>query len=55
MKTIEKVYQELSDPRHPVAIAMERQKTVQEVRITCGERGRTIEGLPPLEDESTTL
>jgi hypothetical protein len=34
----EKVYQELSDSAHPVAIAMERQKTVPEVRI--------IEGLP---------
>lgn len=36
MKTIEKVYQELSDPKHPVAIAMERQKTVKEVRIIEG-------------------
>jgi hypothetical protein len=40
IKTIEKVYQELSDPKHPLAIAMERQKTVKEVRI--------IEGLPEL-------
>lgn len=40
MKTIEKVYQELSDPKHPVSIAMERQKTVKEVRI--------IEELPAL-------
>jgi hypothetical protein len=36
LKTIEKVYQELSDPKHPVAIAMERQKTVEEVRIIEG-------------------
>ena len=36
MKVIEKVYQELSDPKHPVAIAMERQKTVKEVRIIEG-------------------
>lgn len=36
MKTIEKVYQELSDPKHSVAIAMVRQKTVKEVRIIEG-------------------
>nr|NQU91444.1 hypothetical protein [Bacteroidota bacterium] len=36
MKAIEKMYQELSDPKHPVAIAMERQKTVKEVRIIEG-------------------
>ena len=36
MKTIENVYQGLSDPKHPVAIAMERQKTVKEVRIIEG-------------------
>ena len=36
VKTIEKVYQELSNPNHPVAIAMERQKTVKEVRIIEG-------------------
>lgn len=36
MKAIEKVYKELSDPKHPVAIAMERQKTVKEVRIIEG-------------------
>ncbi len=33
MRTIEKAYQELSAPKHPVAIAMERQKTMKEVRI----------------------
>ena len=33
LKTIEEVYKELSDPNHPVSIAMERQKTVPEVRI----------------------
>jgi len=38
LKVIEKAYQELSNPAHLVAIAMERQKTVPEVRI--------IEGLP---------
>ena len=31
-----KVYNELSDPKHPVAIAMERQKLVKEVRIIEG-------------------
>ncbi len=36
MKTIEKVYQEFSDPKHPVSIAMEHQKTVKEVRIIEG-------------------
>ena len=36
MKAIVKMYQELSDPKHPVAIAMERQKTVKEVRIIEG-------------------
>jgi hypothetical protein len=30
---IEKVYHELSAPKHPVSIATERQKTVKEVRI----------------------
>ena len=38
VQTIEQVNQKLSDPAHPVAIAMERQKTVPEVQI--------IEGLP---------
>ena len=33
MNTIEKVFQELSDPKHPVTIAMERQKSVKEVRV----------------------
>ncbi len=36
VKTIEKVYKELSDPAHPVSIAMERQKSVEEVRIIEG-------------------
>ncbi|MDO8281880.1 MAG: N-6 DNA methylase [Thermodesulfovibrionia bacterium] len=36
MKVIEKVYKELSDPKHPVSIAMEKQKTVPEVRIIEG-------------------
>ncbi|HBM15389.1 MAG TPA: hypothetical protein DD381_03455 [Lentisphaeria bacterium] len=36
LKVIEKVYQELSDPNHPVSIAMERQKSVPEIRIIEG-------------------
>jgi len=40
LAVIEKVYKELSDPKHPVSIAMEKQKAVPEVRI--------IEGLPAL-------
>lgn len=42
LAVIEKVYKELSDPKHPVSIAMEWQKTVKEVRI--------IEGLPALSE-----
>jgi hypothetical protein len=30
------VYQELSDPAHPVSIAIEKMKTVPEVRIIEG-------------------
>ncbi len=36
LAVIEKVYTELSDPNHPVAIAMEKQKAVPEVRIIEG-------------------
>jgi len=36
LKTIEKVYKELSDPAHPVSIAMEKMKNVSEVRIIEG-------------------
>lgn len=36
LQTIDKVYQELSDPKHPVSIAMEKMKTVPEVRIIEG-------------------
>jgi len=42
LEVIEKVYKEISDPKHPVYIAMEKQKTVPEVRI--------IEGLPTLSE-----
>jgi transcription antitermination factor NusG len=36
LQTIEKVYKELSDPAHPVSVAMEKMKTVPEVRIIEG-------------------
>ncbi|MDP2854868.1 MAG: hypothetical protein Q8O28_11570 [Smithellaceae bacterium] len=36
LEVIEKVYKELSDPRHPISIAMARQKTIPEVRIIEG-------------------
>jgi hypothetical protein len=36
LQTIEKVHKELSAPNHPVSIAMEKQKTVPEVRIIEG-------------------
>jgi len=36
LEIIEQVYREFSNPAHPVAIAMERQKTVPEVRIIEG-------------------
>jgi hypothetical protein len=42
LEIIEKVYKEIFDPKHPVSIAMEKQKTVPEVRI--------IEGLPTLSE-----
>jgi adenine-specific DNA-methyltransferase len=34
--TIQKIYEELSEPAHPVSIAIQMQKTVQEVRIIEG-------------------
>jgi len=36
LETIEKVYQELSDEKHHVSIAMARQKTIPEIRIIEG-------------------
>jgi hypothetical protein len=38
LQVIEDIYMKLSNPNHPVSIAMERQKTIPEIRI--------IEGLP---------
>ncbi len=36
LKTIEKVYKELSDPKHPVSIAMQKMQEVEEVKIIEG-------------------
>jgi len=36
LHSIEKVYKSLSDPAHPVSIAMEKMKTIPEVRIIEG-------------------
>jgi hypothetical protein len=36
LATIERVYRELSDPVHPVSIAMEKMKEVEEVKIIEG-------------------
>jgi len=36
LATIERVYNELSHPAHPVSIARERQKSVPELRIIVG-------------------
>jgi len=33
LQTIEKVYKELSDSKHPVSIAMEKMQEVEEVKI----------------------
>ena len=37
LKTIEKVYKELSDPAHPVSIAMAKMQEVPEVKIIEGK------------------
>jgi hypothetical protein len=42
MKTIEKVYAELTIPTHPVSIAMQIQKTVPEVSIIEGSDKATV-------------
>ncbi len=38
LKTIEKVYQEFSDPNHPVNIAMARMQEIEEVQIIEGKK-----------------
>ena len=37
MQTIENVYQELSDPRHPVSVAMAKMQEVPEIKIIEGK------------------
>ena len=37
LKTIEKVYKELSDPKHQVSIVMAKMREVDEVRIIEGK------------------
>ena len=37
LAVIEKVYKELSDPKHPVAIAMEKMQEIPEVKIIEGK------------------
>lgn len=36
IETIEKLHKKLSDPNHPVYLAMEKQKTIPEIRIIEG-------------------
>jgi hypothetical protein len=38
LRTIEKVYEELSNPKHPVSIAMFKMDTVEEIRIIEGKQ-----------------
>lgn len=38
LKTIEKVYEELSNPKHPVSIAMFKMDTIEEIRIIEGKQ-----------------
>jgi adenine-specific DNA-methyltransferase len=38
LKTIEKVYKELSDPKHPVSIAMQKMQEIEEVKIIEGRK-----------------
>lgn len=38
LKTIEKVYKELSDPKHPVSIAMSKLQDIEEVNIIEGRK-----------------
>jgi hypothetical protein len=38
LKIIEKVYKELSDPQHPVSIALFKMDTIEEIRIIEGKQ-----------------
>jgi hypothetical protein len=37
LKIIEKIHKELSDPKHPVNVAMFKMDTVEEIRIIEGK------------------
>ena len=39
LPAIEKVHKELSDPTHPVSIAMTKMHDIPEIRIIEGEKG----------------
>ena len=38
LQTIEKVYKELSDPKHQVSVAMFKMDTIEEIRIIEGKQ-----------------
>lgn len=38
MKLIEKVQKELSDPKHPVSLAMFKMDTIEEIKIIEGKQ-----------------
>lgn len=38
LKTIEKIYKELSDPKHPVSVAMFKMDTIEEIAIIEGKK-----------------
>jgi hypothetical protein len=38
LKVIEEVYKKLSDPNHPVSIAMAKMDTIEEIRIIEGKQ-----------------
>ena len=38
LQTIERVYKELSDPKHPVSVAMLKMQEIEEVKIIEGRK-----------------
>ena len=38
LKTIEKIFKELSDPKHPVSVAMQKMQEVEDVKIIAGRK-----------------
>ena len=38
LKTIEKVYKELSDTSHPVSVAMAKMQEIEEIKLIEGEK-----------------